>query len=53
MARPIKETPILQGEDARRFREAIANVQKISDEEREEARQAYKIMKQHSNFYMP
>ncbi len=26
MARPIRETPILFGEDARRFREAMQNV---------------------------
>jgi hypothetical protein len=53
MARPIKETPILQGEDARRFREAIANPQKISAEEKAEIRQSYELLKSISNFYLP
>ena len=35
MARPIKETPILFGEDARRFEERMKQVHRESPEERE------------------
>lgn len=35
MARPIKETPILYGEDARRFMERMKNPPKATKEERE------------------
>ncbi len=35
MARPIKETPILFGEDARRFEARMRQVRKESPEERE------------------
>ena len=35
MARPIKETPILFGEDARRFEERMKQVRKETPEERE------------------
>ena len=35
MARPIKETPILFGEDARRFEERMKEVRKETTEERE------------------
>ncbi|MBD3592421.1 hypothetical protein [Bacteroides sp. GM023] len=35
MARPIKETPILFGEDARRFEERMKNPPKETKEERE------------------
>ena len=34
MARPIKETPILTGEDAEAFREAMERVDSLSDETR-------------------
>lgn len=34
MARPIKETPILFGEDAKRFEERMKNPPKESDTER-------------------
>ncbi len=34
MARPIKETPILYGKDARRFEEAMLRVDKLSTQER-------------------
>ena len=30
MARPIKDTPVLTGKDARRFRESMENIQRIS-----------------------
>ncbi|HIV80662.1 MAG TPA: hypothetical protein IAC04_03895 [Candidatus Coprenecus stercoravium] len=35
MARPIKETPILFGEDARRFEQRMKEVRKETPEERE------------------
>ena len=38
MARPIKETPILYGEDARRFENELNNVQPLSKEEKERIR---------------
>ena len=50
MARPIKETPELQGADAVRFEEFIANPQPVSDEERKRAQKAYELMKSISNF---
>ena len=34
MARPIAETPVLSGDDALRFEEAINNVQPLSHERR-------------------
>lgn len=36
MARPIKETPMLFGSDARRFEERMKNPPKISEERKEE-----------------
>jgi hypothetical protein len=39
MARPIADTPVLAGKDARRFREAMENVKPISQAEREEIKQ--------------
>ena len=41
MAKPIKNTPILFGEDARRFREEISNLPPIEDRRiaREKVRQ--------------
>ena len=38
MARPIKETPILYGEDARRFIERALMVESLSKEKRAENR---------------
>lgn len=46
MARPIKETPILFGEDARRFEERMKQSRKETKEQREERLRIYeKIMK--------
>jgi hypothetical protein len=53
MARPIKDTPIIKGKDAKRFREAIANVKTVSKEEREEQRKAYEWVKSIATFPMP
>jgi len=50
MARPIKETPELHGNDAVRFEEIISTPQPVSKEEKERARKAYELMKSISNF---
>ncbi|MDE6769730.1 MAG: hypothetical protein K2J78_08425 [Muribaculaceae bacterium] len=41
MARPIKETPILYGADAKRFEERMQNPPKISSEQRAQIRKSY------------
>lgn len=41
MARPIKETPILYGEDARRFEELMKHPRKVSKEELERREKDY------------
>lgn len=38
MAKPIRNTPILYGEDARRFREEISNLPPLEERRRERAR---------------
>ena len=43
MARPIKETPILYGEDARRFEARMKERRRISPEERAEMNEVYEI----------
>jgi hypothetical protein len=43
MARPIKETPILFGEDARRFEARMKEKRHISAEERARIDEAYRI----------
>jgi len=53
MARPIADTPILTGKDAKRFREAMENIIPLSKEERETQKKAYELLKQRSNFYLP
>ena len=50
MATPIKPTPILTGADSRRFEKAMANLQKISPEKREEQRKAYEWFKRAAKF---
>ncbi|MCD8092096.1 MAG: hypothetical protein LUF01_04450 [Bacteroides sp.] len=46
MARPIKETPILYGEDARRFEKRMKQTRKETEEQRSRRLRAYeKIMK--------
>ena len=44
MARPIKETPILYGEDARRFEDRMKNIQKESPEQKKERMEHYQVM---------
>lgn len=50
MARPIKETPILYGEDAKRFLKAMENVKPASQEEKQRVRAAYEKMKKIASF---
>ena len=45
MARPIRETPILFGEDARRFLEAMQNVKPEPPEVRARRLRNYELMK--------
>lgn len=46
MARPIKETPILFGEDARRFEERMNQKRTVSQEETARVRKHYDIVMQ-------
>lgn len=41
MARPIKDTPVIRGKDAKRFAAKIANPVPISKEEREKMERVY------------
>jgi hypothetical protein len=51
MARPIKETPVLTGDDARRFEEAIQknNSQRVSRESYERALKVFDSVKRSTN----
>lgn len=44
MARPIKETPILFGTDAKRFEERMQNPPKVTAQKREEMRRSYETV---------
>ncbi len=44
MARPIKETPILYGEDARRFEARMKNIQKETSEQKKVRLEHYQVM---------
>ena len=48
MARPIKETPVLTGKDAERFRWHMDHPSPVSEEEKERARLAYEMLKRNS-----
>ena len=50
MARPIKETPILYGEDARRFEARMKEHRHISSEKKAEMRAAYEAVKSVCDF---
>lgn len=50
MARPIKETPELTGQNAARFEAIISTPSPVPQEEKERARKAYELMKSISNF---
>ena len=41
MARPIKETPILYGEEARKFEESMKQVRPLSDEKLAQIKRDY------------
>lgn len=45
MARPIKDTPVLTGEDARRFMKEIENPVRVSEEERRKSYEDYILLK--------
>jgi hypothetical protein len=53
MARPIKDTPIIWGEDARRLTEAMENVVPLTEEERKKMKEAYEWSKSIATFPMP
>ena len=50
MARPIKETPTLYGEDARRFAYAVEHPKPVSTEDVKRAQEAYELCKSIANF---
>jgi hypothetical protein len=50
MARPIKETPTLYGEDARRFAYAVEHPRKVSAEEMQKMEDAYQWFTSIPNF---
>lgn len=52
MARPIKETPVLRGKDAKLFASRLAHVGRASEKEIDEARKAYEAFKAISTFPM-
>jgi hypothetical protein len=52
MACPIKETPVLYGEDARRFEERMKHPKPVSQEKIERMNKAYEIFKKNV-IYLP
>ncbi|MFR9542194.1 MAG: hypothetical protein SNH27_09085 [Rikenellaceae bacterium] len=50
MAKPIKETPVLTGEDAVRFLEAADSVVPVSEQEKDRIHQAYEEFKLIADF---
>lgn len=44
MARPIKETPILYGEEARRFEARMNNIKKETAEQKNRRLEHYRVM---------
>jgi hypothetical protein len=50
MARPIKETPVLKGKDAERFRYNMEHPTPVSAEEVDKARQTYERFKSIATF---
>ena len=50
MAKPIRETPVLTGEDALKFEMASQNVSPASKEEKEEAKKAYEFFQSVATF---
>lgn len=50
MAKPIKETPVLTGEDATRFAEAAHKVVPASHKEKDDAKKAFSFFASIANF---
>ena len=50
MVRPIKETPVLKGEDAKRFRESVEHPTPVSKAEVAKARKTYEKFKSIATF---
>lgn len=50
MARPIKETPVITGKDAKRFAAQMANLKPESKEEKEAAKKVYEKFKAIASF---
>ncbi len=50
MAKPIKETPVLTGDDATRFAEAAHEVVPASQKEKDDAKKAYSFFASIANF---
>ena len=50
MARPIKETPIITGKDAKRFAAKMADLKPESQEEKEAAKRVYEQFKVIASF---
>jgi hypothetical protein len=53
MTRPIKDTPVLKGKDAKRFSKAMENLKPVSKERLSEIKKSYEFLKKRSDFYMP
>jgi hypothetical protein len=53
MAQPIKETPVLYGEDARRFERRMKERKPVSSERRAEMERDYAIFKKIAQFPLP
>ena len=52
MAKPIKETPVLTGEDAVRLECAAHDVEPVSQEEKQQAQEAYDFFSSIASFDM-
>jgi hypothetical protein len=50
MARPIKETPVLTGKNAKRFEERLKSVKPVSKEEISRIKESYAIFKKIASF---
>jgi len=53
MAQPIKETPILTGEDARRFEQRMREHKSVSQERLSEMDKSYELFKKIAKFPLP
>ena len=53
MSQPIKETPVLYGEDARRFERSMKELKPMPPERKAEMDKHYAIFKQIAQFPLP